>query len=329
MNILLTGGAGYIGSHVAFALIDKGYNVTIVDNLVTGHKKLLPQKSEFIECDIADSDKITEILSNKQFDALMHFAGLVKVEESMKMPERYIENNTVKSRIFFDTCIKNGLNNFIFSSTASVYGNTSLLPIKENSPISPLNPYAHSKSLTEKNLIELSNDKKINYIILRYFNVAGSDLNLRTGLLGKNSTHLIKVACEVAFKKRSYIEIYGNDYPTRDGTAIRDYIHVSDLSDVHILSLIHLLKSKKSLIMNCGYGKGYSVKNVLDEINLLLNGTVKIKIGKRRKGDAVSLVADNKAIKTVLKWKPKYNNLKDILTSSIAWEKSITNDKIF
>jgi len=325
-NILLTGGAGYIGSHVALALIDQGYKVTVLDNLITGTKKVIPKEAEFIECDIADVSTLNSILLNKKFDALMHFAALIKVEESIEKPDEYIKNNAHKSSILFGVCIKHGLNSIIFSSTAAVYGNSSKFPIKENANLSPLNPYARSKVLTEKYLEKLSQDKKVNYIILRYFNVAGADPSLRSGMISENSTHLIKIASEVALNKRNHIVIFGNDYPTPDGTAVRDYINVSDLADAHVLSLNYLLDKKQSLVMNCGYGRGYSVKEILDKVNSIIEKPLNIKIGKRRKGDAISLVADIQKIKTLLNWKPKHSKLEDILSTAINWEKKILHE---
>ena len=327
-NILLTGGAGYIGSHVTLHLIDQGYNVTVVDNLITGHKRLIPKKAEFIECDFSDEKMIKSLLSKKKFDALMHFAALVKVEESIEKPEEYLYNNAKKSSILIDTCVSQGLNNFIFSSTASIYGNTSHLPVNENSTLAPLNPYATSKLITEEYLIKLEKEKKVNYITLRYFNVAEADSLLRSGLISKKPTHLIKVASETAINKRDHIKIFGDDYPTPDGTTVRDYIHVSDLADIHVLSLEHLLKTQNSLILNCGYGYGYSVKSIIDKIGVIIGKKLNVKIDKRRKGDAISLVADIKKLKKVLNWKPKYNKLENILDSAIKWEKKLLDEKI-
>ena len=325
-NILLTGGAGYIGSHVALSLIDKGHKVTIIDSLVTGNKKIIPKKANFVQSDIANIETLESLILNNKFDALMHFAAFVKVEESIDKSNKYFDNNVRKSKILFDTCVKNKLNNIIFSSTAAVYGNKSKFPIVEDAALSPLNPYSRSKLLAEEYLEKLSKENKANYIILRYFNVAGADPLLRSGLIAENPTHLIKVASEVVVKKRDYIEIFGNDYPTPDGTAVRDYISVSDLADVHVLSLDYLLDNNKSLIMNCGYGYGYSVKEILNKINLIIDNPLNIKIGKRRKGDAISLIADIQKIKKILKWEPKHNKLGDILKTAIKWEKKILHE---
>ena len=328
-NILLTGGAGYIGSHVALSLIEHGYKVTILDNLKTGHKKLIPKEAEFIKCDISDVKKLNLLFKKKNFITLIHLAALIVVEESIKYPKTYIKNNSEKSAKLFKTCIKHGLRNIIFSSTASVYGNRSKLPLKENTRLSPLNPYALSKVLTEQYLDKLSKENKINYVSLRYFNVAGADPQLRCGLISDKSSHLIKVISEAVTKKRDYVKIFGNNYPTPDGTAIRDYVHVSDVAEAHVLSLEYLLAKKKSVVLNCGYAKGYSVKKILDKANLITENSIKIKIGKRRKGDALSLIANNHKIKKILKWKPKFNNLEYILDTSIKWEKKQTMSKIY
>ena len=245
MEILLTGGAGYIGSHVALSLIDQGHNLTIIDNLSTGNKKILPKNINFINCDVNDENKVSTILKNKTYDVLMHFAGFVVVEESVQNPKKYFKNNTNNAIKLFEICYKNNLKNIVFSSTAAVYGNPkNNLKITESENLKPINPYGESKLKTEKYLLD--NRNKYNSIILRYFNVAGADINQRTGLISKNATHLIKILSEVAVGKREKIQIFGNDYNTPDGTAIRDYIHVSDLSDIHV-EVAKLLNEKKNI----------------------------------------------------------------------------------
>ena len=244
-NILLTGGAGYIGSHVAYYLIDKGYKVTIIDNLITGNKKLIPKKSKLFVCDISDIKKVGKIIQNNKFDLVMHFAGLIKVNESLKKPKKYNNYNYKKAKIFVETCIQNNLKNIIFSSTASVYGNLKNKKVSENDFLNPLNPYAQSKLKFENFLKEKSKVKNIKYIILRYFNVAGADKKLRSGLITKSSGNLIKTLCEVATGKKKKLIINGNNYDTKDGTTIRDFIHVSDLSEIHHLSAKYLIKNKK------------------------------------------------------------------------------------
>tara|TARA_Y100000590_G_scaffold469930_1_gene660769 strand:- start:4601 stop:5590 length:990 start_codon:yes stop_codon:yes gene_type:complete len=328
MNILVTGGAGYIGSHTCLNLLDAGHNITVIDNLSRGYKKIIPKKANFIKTNINDKYKINKLLQNNAFDAVIHFAGYIQVEESIKYPKKYFINNTNNALIFFKTCIKNGIKNIIFSSTAAVYGNPKKTLINENSSLIPLNPYGKSKLKTEKILMQLKKKYKINYMILRYFNVAGADNKMRSGLISKKSTHLIKIATEAVVGKRKSISIFGTDYNTFDGTGIRDYIHVSDLADIHLKSLEYLLKTKNSTIMNCGYGKGYSVKEVLDYMNKICNGKLKINHKNRRIGDATSLVADIKKLKKTIKWKPKYNDLNIILKTALKWEKKLRNEKI-
>ena len=328
MRVLVTGGAGYIGSHVALNLLDQGYEVSVVDNLSTGNINLIPKKTDFIECNINDTEKMETLIKKKKFDAIMHFAGYIQVEESVKFPKKYFENNTENSKKLFDICIRNNLLDIIFSSTAAIYGNSSKSNIiSEDCKVNPLNPYGESKVKTEEYLIQ-QNSKKINFIILRYFNVAGADPKLRSGLISKESTHLIKIASEAAIGKRDKVIIFGNDYDTYDGTAIRDYIHVSDLADIHIKSLDFLLKKQQSQIFNCGYGKGYSVKEVLDIVNKVSDHKINIEYGPRRKGDVKMLISNTSKIKQMIDWKPKYNKLDFIVKTSIDWELKLKNEKI-
>ena len=321
-NILLTGGAGYIGSHVAHMLIDKGHSVVIIDNLITGNKLLVPKKAKLHICDIADKIKVSKIINKQKFDLVMHFAGLIRVDESIKKPKKYIAHNYKKSKIFLKICFQNKLNKLIFSSTASIYGNSKNKAL-ESDKKKPLNPYALSKLKTENFIIQQSKIKPISYIILRYFNVAGADKKLRTGLISKRATHLIKVACEVAVGKRNKLIINGDDYDTFDGTAIRDYIHVSDLAEIHYLCSKSLIKNSKSNIFNCGYGKGASVKEVVKNLNEILNYKILTKIGKKRPGDLKKVVANTNKLYRYFSWKPKYKNLKLILKSSLNWERKL------
>ena len=323
MKILITGGAGYIGSHVSHLLVDRGYNITIIDSLLTGNKKLIPKKAKFINSDISNVKKINRILQKNKFDLVIHFAGLIRVDESVKFPKKYLNNNYEKTKIFLSICLKNGLKKLIFSSTAAVYGNPKKNKVSENNKLNPLNPYAKSKLMIENFIKKLSKKNDLKFVILRYFNVAGADKKMRTGLISKYSTHLIKIVSEVAVKKRKKILINGDNYKTRDGTPIRDYIHVSDLAEAHLLSLRYLLKGNKSGIFNCGYGKGYSVKEIIQTANKLFNNTINFSIGPKRPGDSKYVVANpNKFIKT-MKWKPKFNNIKKIIVSAVNWEKKL------
>jgi UDP-glucose 4-epimerase len=322
-NILITGGAGYIGSHVSFLLIEKGYNITIIDSLITGNKQLVPKEANLEICDITDTDKVTQILKSKKFEAVLHFAGLIRVEESVKYPEKYIEFNYNKAKIFLDICFQNNLNKVIFSSSAAVYGSPKKDKIIESDELNPLSPYADSKLMLENYLIDQSKNVNVKYIILRYFNVAGADQKMRTGLISKFSTHLIKIASEVATKKRNKLVINGDDYNTPDGTPIRDYIHVSDLADIHLKSLEYLLKDNQSEIFNCGYGKGYSIKEVINCLNNLLETNINFEIGPRRDGDSECIVSNSEKFIKAMSWKPKFNDLNYILKTAIAWEKKL------
>ena len=323
-NILITGGAGYIGSHVCHLLIDQGFKVTCIDNLITGNQELLPKEVKLEKFDIAESEKVKKLIKKNNFNLVMHFAGLIRVEESVKEPEKYREYNFSKAKIFLETCFKNNLKKVIFSSTASIYGNPKKEKVSEDDPVNPLNPYASSKLELENFIINTSKIYNSNYIILRYFNVAGADEKLRTGLISKISTHLIKIASEVATNKKKYLTIHGADYNTPDGTTIRDYIHVSDLSDIHLVSAKELISGGKSNLFNCGYGNGYSVKEVIKNLNDILENDIKVKIGPRRSGDSQMIVANVEKFKNYFKWEPKHNDIKKILQTSIDWEKNLS-----
>ena len=323
MKILVTGGAGYIGSHVCNLLLDSGYEVTVIDSLVTGNKNLVPKNARLVVSDIADEKKIEDLVIKEKFDLVMHFAGLIRVDESVKEPKKYHMFNFEKGKIFLNICFKNGLNKIIFSSTASVYGNPNKEKVLESDPLNPLNPYATSKQKLEDFIKKTSEKIDLKYIILRYFNVAGSDEKLRSGLISKHSSHLIKIACEVAVGKREKLIINGNDYDTFDGTPIRDFIHVSDLADIHLISAKHLIDSGKSDIFNCGYGKGYSVKEVIENFNQILDKKISYEIGPRRDGDSKMIIANPEKFNKFFGWKPKFDNIKYILKTAVDWEKKI------
>ena len=328
-NVLLTGGAGYIGSHVTNLLIDKGYSVTVIDSLITGHKSLVNKKANLLISDISNVNKISQLLKKQKFDIVLHFAGLIRVDESVKNPKKYLNNNFNKSKIFIKTCYENGLRKVIFSSTASVYGNLKMLKVSEKDNVKPANPYARSKFLFEKYLLKMSKTHNIKFVILRYFNVAGADKKLRTGLISKYSTHLIKIACEVAINKRKKLVINGSNYDTLDGTPIRDYIHVSDLADIHLISTKYLLNNGLSQIFNCGYGKGFSVKQVIEIMNRILKRKLPTTIGKRRKGDVGKIVADVSKFKNFFSWQPKFSSLKLIIESALKWEKKLVKNRYY
>tara|TARA_B100001057_G_scaffold228366_1_gene228633 strand:- start:3241 stop:4221 length:981 start_codon:yes stop_codon:yes gene_type:complete len=325
MKVLLTGGAGYIGSHVILSLLDKGHEVVVIDDLSTGYKKLIPQNVKLYKCNVNNTDKIEKIIKSIKFDLIMHFAGFIKVEESVSNPAKYYENNTDNAIKLFETCCKNNLNNIIFSSTAATYGNPkNSFSITEDQILNPINPYGKSKMKTENYL--LKNKHRLNSIILRYFNVAGSDKKMRSGLISNEATHLIKIISEVAVGKRKKISIFGKDYNTHDGTAIRDFIHISDLADIHIRAAKYLLENEETNIFNCGYGKGYSVLDIIKTANKITNNKIKYDFSQRRNGDPEQLVANVDKIKKHINWQPSNNDLNTIIQSAIDWEKNYAKD---
>lgn len=321
MRALVTGGAGYIGSTVSNLLLDLGHNVTIIDNLSTGIKKNIPKKASFFKTDISDIKKIDKIFSKKKFDIVFHFAALINNEESIKYPKKYFNNNYLKGKIFFEYCIKNKINKFIYSSTAAVYGNKNNL-INENDKLKPMSPYAKSK-LKLENFLD-KKKSKISCIILRYFNVAGSDKKLRCGFNINNDQNLILNLCLSSLKKKTFI-INGNNYNTKDGTPIRDYIHVEDLAQIHLLVANKVLKNNLFRTLNCGYGNGFSVIEILKKFNLISKNKIIYKVGKRRKNDIVKSISNPNKLVRFIKWKPKYNNLNKILKSSLDWYKKNMN----
>ena len=322
MNVLLTGGAGYIGSHTAIKFIENNCNVTIVDNLTFGNKRLIPENADFLFSDIADEKKISQLLAQKKFDVVIHFAAYTKVGESVQQPEKYYENNYNKSKIFFELCLKNNITNIIFSSTGSVYGNVNEANILETQKTLPINPYSESKLKVEKYLQELDSKKLINAYIFRYFNVAGADFKLRSGLIS-NPDNLIKAICEVVEGKRNELTINGNNFKTKDGTTIRDYIHVSDLAEMHFIATKNLLQNntKQLEVFNCGYGQGFSILDVINEMQSIIGKKINFRFGPPRKGDAETSVANTDKFKNKFDWHPKYNDLKLILKSALDWEK--------
>ncbi len=315
MRALVTGGAGYIGSSISNYLLDKGHEVIIVDNLSTGTIHNVPKEAKFYKFDIVNSKKITKIFLEKKIDIVFHFAAFINNEESLKRPKKYYDNNYKKGKIFFENCIKNNVKKFIYSSTAAVYGNKNF-KINEKERLNPISPYSKSKLKLENFLIK--NKKKISCIILRYFNVAGVDKKLRCGFYTKKGSNLILNLC-FALKKKNIFTVNGNDYETRDGTPIRDYIHVQDLAEIHLLAAKKILKKNFFKIFNCGYGHGYSVMEILKKFNFYSNSKIRYVIGKRRKNDIVISIADPKKIIQFLKWRPKHQNLEHVVKSSLKW----------
>lgn len=322
-NILVTGGAGYIGSHVVKMLGELGHDITIIDNLSTGRKESILY-GKLLQFDIGDTDKLENVIKEGNFQACLHFAGSIIVPESVTNPIKYYENNTVKTFGLLKLCHNYGVNRFIFSSTAAVYGDSESGVCNEDTPIKPLNAYGTTKYMTECMLEDISRaHSDFNFVVLRYFNVAGGNVDGKLGQCSPLSTHLIKIACETALGKREHMSIYGDDYPTKDGTCIRDYIHIDDLASAHVDSLDYLMNGGKSETMNCGYGKGYTVKEVIEVMKKSCNIDFQVKVGDRREGDCAVLISEANKIKDVLGWEPKYDSLALMCKTAYEWEKKI------
>ena len=323
--VLVTGGAGYIGSHAVLALKDAGWPVAVIDNLSTGFKFAVPDDVPLYEGDIADAELLARIFAEQGTKAIMHFAGSIIVPESVEQPLAYYENNTVKSRALIEAAVKGGVEHFIFSSTAATYGIPESSPISEDSPKSPINPYGWSKLMTEQMLADASAAHGFNFCALRYFNVAGADPQARSGQSTAGATHLIKVACEAATGKRDGVSVFGTDYDTPDGTGVRDYIHVSDLANAHVLALGALIEQpERSLTMNCGYGKGFSVLEVLDAVDRVTNTKIERRMEPRRAGDPAELISDPSRIRATVPWQPKHDDLGEIITHALRWERKLS-----
>lgn len=322
--VLITGGAGYIGSHAVLAFREAGYGVVVLDDLSTGQRGAVPANVPFVQGDIANVDLVASLIKRHGIDAVVHFAGSIVVPESVSDPLKYYLNNTCKSRDLVQACIDNRLRRFIFSSTAAVYGIPGKVPISETAPTAPINPYGASKLMTEWILRDTAAAHDFNYVALRYFNVAGADPAGRTGQSTPNATHLIKVASQAATGLRGHIEIYGQDYSTSDGTCVRDYIHVTDLAAAHVDALRHLGTNEDTLVLNCGYGRGYSVLEVLKAVEQDAGVRLDLRAAPRRQGDPAILVADPTAIREMLGWRPKHDDLGQIVRTAIDWERGLT-----
>lgn len=324
MSILVTGGAGYIGSHILIDLLDAGEKVVVIDNLSTGYDWAIDKRANFILGDISNHSLVKKVCHQFEVRSVMHFAGSTVVPESISNPLKYYSNNTAASLNLIEASVDVGIENFIFSSTAAVYGKTEAKPIKEQSYLEPSSPYGNSKLMTERILADIATAHKLKYGVLRYFNVGGADPKGRVGQSTANATHLIKVACQVALGKHKQLDIFGTDYPTADGTCIRDYIHVSDLASAHTALLNHLRKGGENLTLNCGYGVGFSVRDVANEVRALSGQDFAIREMNRRPGDAAAIIANVDLIKNKLCWVPKYNSLKKIVSAALDWESKLS-----
>lgn len=324
-KILITGGAGYIGSHIVNLLGRGNYDITIYDNLSTGCQKSVVA-GKLVIGDLEELVRLEELIAAEKFDACIHLAGSIVVPESVENPLKYYFNNTQNTLNLLNICLKHQVNNFIFSSTAAVYGIADESFCSEESPVSPINPYGRTKLMTEQMLEDLTSAyPEFHYVVLRYFNVAGASVDGRVGQRYRNSSHLIKIACEAALGKRERVEVFGDNYLTRDGTCIRDYIHTDDLARAHVDALEYLFKGGKSELFNCGYGRGFTVKEVIEVVKEVSGVDFKVDIGPRREGDAPIVLAKSDKIKRVLNWKPENDCLKTIVKTAYEWEKNLTN----
>jgi UDP-glucose 4-epimerase len=322
-KVMVTGGAGYIGSHAVLALLDAGYDVVVIDNLLTGFDWAVDARADFVNIAVEDPG-VRDVIRDHDVRAIMHFAGSVVVPESVSDPLKYYRNNTAATRTLIESAVAGGVPHFIFSSTAATYGTPERVPIAEGDPKSPINPYGMSKLMSEFMLRDVSAAHPMNHCCLRYFNVAGADPQGRSGQSTIGATHLIKIAVEAATGKRDSVGVYGTDFETRDGTGVRDYIHVSDLAEAHVAALKLLIEQPgESHVLNCGYGRGFSVLEVLDAVDRVTNRTIERTLQGRRAGDPAELVADNAAILRTIDWTPQRADLDGIVRDALAWERKL------
>jgi UDP-glucose 4-epimerase len=323
MPSLVTGGAGYIGSHMAHLLVEHGDQVTVLDNLSSGVQSLIPPKARFVLGDISDRHLLRRILAEQHIDTVFHFAASTIVEESVHDPLLYYANNTAGSRDLIQACVQGGISYLVFSSTAAVYGSCDSVLISEEAATAPVSPYGRSKLMTEWILDDAARASGLRYIALRYFNVAGADPFGRTGQSTPKATHLIKSACQAALGRRAHLNIFGVDYDTPDGTGVRDYIHVSDLVAAHALALDHLRAGGPCGAFNCGYGRGFSVREVIKAVERVSGRTLLVRECPRRAGDAPAVIADSSRLKKQFGWTPRYDALDQIVEHALAWESSL------
>jgi UDP-glucose 4-epimerase len=327
MSVLVTGGAGYIGSHMVQALVEAGESVVVIDNLSTGFSQFLPQGVPLFIGDAGDENLVEGVISAHAVESVIHFAGSIVVPESMRDPLGYYRNNTMTTRSLLNTTVKSGVGRFIFSSTAAVYGNPDQVPVPESAPTRPLSPYGSSKLMAEIMLHDVASAHGMSYVALRYFNVAGADPQARMGLATVGATHLLKIAVEAATGQRAKIDVFGTDYPTPDGSCIRDFIHVTDLVQAHRAALSHLRGGGASMTLNCGYGRGYSVLETIEAVRKVSGRNFAIQYGPRRPGDIMTMIADSGLIRSTLDWTPQYDDLETIARHALAWEEKLSHER--
>jgi UDP-glucose 4-epimerase len=320
MTVLVTGGAGYIGSHMVQALAGAGESAVVIDNLSTGFANFIPDGVPLVVGDAGDETLVGKVIAQHGVESIIHFAGSIVVPDSMRDPLAYYRNNTMTTRSLLNAAVKGGVNRFIFSSTAAVYGNPDQVPVSEDAPTRPLSPYGSSKLMAEIMLHDVASAHDLKYVALRYFNVAGADPHGRIGLATVGATHLLKIAVEAATGQRAKIDVFGSDYPTPDGSCIRDFIHVSDLAQAHRSALSYLRDGGASVTLNCGYGRGYSVLETIEAVRRVSGRNFAVQYAPRRPGDIMAMVADTTRIRTVLDWTPRYDNLDTIAIHALAWE---------
>jgi UDP-glucose 4-epimerase len=327
MTVLVTGGAGYIGSHMVRALVDAAERVVVIDNLSTGFSNFLPESVPLFIGDAADEDLVEGVINSHRIESIIHFAGSVVVPESIRDPLAYYRNNTMTTRSLLNVAVKCNIKRFIFSSTAAVYGNPDQVPVPETAPTRPMSPYGSSKLMTEIMLHDVATAHGMNYVVLRYFNVAGADPLVRIGLGTVGATHLLKIAVEAATGQRAKIDVFGTDYPTPDGSCIRDFIHVSDLAQAHRAALSYLRNGGCSTTLNCGYGRGYSVLETIEAVRRVSRRNFAVQYSARRPGDIMTMVADTRRIRSTLDWAPQYDDLESIAAHALAWEEKLFRER--
>lgn len=327
MAILVTGGAGYIGSHMVLGLLDRGVSIVVLDNLVTGFRNAVPAPVPFVEGDIGDADLVSRLIETHGVEEIVHFAASSVVPESVANPAAYYGNNTAKSLALIDAASRAGVRRFVFSSTAAVYGNPARMPVDEAAPPQPMSPYGTSKWMTEMLLHDIAAVRGMRYVALRYFNVAGADPALRCGQSTRAATHLIKAAVQAVLGIRDGLDVYGTDYPTPDGTCVRDYIHVTDLVGAHFSALEYLRGGHASTTLNCGYGKGYSVREVVEAVKRVSGTDFPVRWVDRRPGDPATIVADTAKLHRALDWTPAHDDLDTIVGHALAWERRLLDGR--